>query len=318
MTVLVLAEECDPTADAVVHALQQREVPVFRCDTSWFPVRLSVDAVLGETGWAGALRTEHQEVALSGLRSIWYRSPTAFVFPGGLSGPERRHAALEAKLGLGGVLWSLPVLWVNHPAKAADTYKPTQLHVARRLGLTVPRTLVTNRPEAVLRFAATCDGRVVVKPLGSASIVEAGGRRPLYTRPLNADDLVDLHGVEVTAHLFQQRIDKACEVRLTVIGGRMLAAAIHAGSDAARADFRADYGALTYDTVDVPGPVAAGLRAFMRHFGLVFGAFDFAVDEAGTWWMFECNPGGQWAWIEDTTGLPITETLVDLLQEGKP
>lgn len=317
MTVLVLAEERDPTADAVVDALNQRDTPVFRCDTAWFPTALSLDAELTEAGWTGTLHGEYREVKLSGLRSIWYRSPTAFAFPAGMTGPERRHAALEAKLGLGGVLWSLPVLWVNHPARAADAYKPTQLHVARQFGLSVPRTLITNRVEAVLRFAAANEGQVVVKPLGAASIVEVGGRRPLYTRTLNADELADLRGVEATAHLFQQRIDKAYEVRLIVVGDLMLSAAIHAGSEAARADFRADYRSLTYDIVDVPPHVAAGVRAFVRHFGLVFGAFDFAVDEAGAWWMFECNPGGQWAWIEDATGLPITEALVDLLEKGQ-
>jgi hypothetical protein len=32
--------------------------------------------------------------------------------------------------------------------------------------------------------------------------------------------------------------------------------------------------------------------------------------------MLECNPGGQLAWIEQGTGLPITVALADLLQKG--
>jgi hypothetical protein len=37
VTVLILAQEFDPTADAVVGALARRQVPVFRTDLSDFP-----------------------------------------------------------------------------------------------------------------------------------------------------------------------------------------------------------------------------------------------------------------------------------------
>ncbi len=161
MTVLVLTEECDPTADRVISELHRREVPVFRCDTSWFPDRLHLAAQLDSDGWSGMLRTPHRAVELSDLRAIWYRRPTVFSFPEGMSGPEREHAGWEAKFGLGGVLMSLPILQVNHPSREADAcYKPYQLATATRCGLTVPDTVVTKNAEALRRFADRVDGRI--------------------------------------------------------------------------------------------------------------------------------------------------------------
>ncbi|MGH3565284.1 MAG: hypothetical protein ACRDRH_04485 [Pseudonocardia sp.] len=62
---------------------------------------------------------------LGDIRSIWYRDPSAFVFPPELTEVERACAHREARLGFGGVLAALPdVLWVNHPNRAADA-KPT-------------------------------------------------------------------------------------------------------------------------------------------------------------------------------------------------
>lgn len=318
MTVLVLTEECDPTADRVVEELARRDVPVFRCDTAGFPGSLSLDARLDAERWSGVLRTPDREVALDGLRSVWYRRPTTFSFPKEMSGPERQHAAWEAKFGLGGVLASLPVLWVNHPCREADAcYKPWQLATAARCGLEVPETLVTNDPEAVRRFADRLDGRVVVKMLGSNAIFESDGPKVAYTHPLSADDLSDLSGVDVTAHLLQERVvDKAYEVRVTVVGDALFAAAIEAASEAARADWRADLGALSYRAVEVPEPVAEGIRGYLAAFGLSYGAFDFAVTRDGRWVKFECNPGGQFGWIEAGTGLPITSALADLLEKG--
>jgi hypothetical protein len=62
--------------------------------------------------------------------------------------------------------------------------------------------------------------------------------------------------------------------------------------------------------------VLAGIRAYLTRFGLVFGAFDFAVTRTGAWWFLECNSNGQWAWLEERTGLPMTAALADLLLEG--
>ena len=59
------------------------------------------------------------------------------MFPPGLSGPELRHTRMEAKIGVGGCLWSLPdLLWANHPARQADMHKPAQLAAAKTNTLT--------------------------------------------------------------------------------------------------------------------------------------------------------------------------------------
>jgi hypothetical protein len=124
MTVLILAAEFDVTADQMVLALLDREVPICRVDTAWFPAHLHIEARLRGDRWRGQLRTPGHDIELDGLRSIWYRSPTTYQFPPELSDAERQHAFLEAKYGLGGVLSSLPVLWVNHPARVAAASKP--------------------------------------------------------------------------------------------------------------------------------------------------------------------------------------------------
>ncbi len=46
MSVLVLADERDPSADAMVLELEERGVEVHRLDTAWFPTQLSLSARL--------------------------------------------------------------------------------------------------------------------------------------------------------------------------------------------------------------------------------------------------------------------------------
>jgi glutathione synthase/RimK-type ligase-like ATP-grasp enzyme len=221
---------------------------------------------------------------------------------------------VEARLGVGGVLFAMPVLWLNYPSRVVDCYKPVQLVTAARCGLTVPDTLITNRADAVRRFAS--DGETVVKALGAAAIVEDGGRKTTFTYRLGAADLVDLRGIEVTAHQFQRWVPKAYEVRLIVAGDQVFASGIHARSEAAYIDWRNDYSALRYERIDPPGHVVAGVLEYCVELGLMYGAFDFVIRPDGKWVFLECNSGGQFGWIEAAISAPITTTLADLLQEG--
>lgn len=318
MTVLILASGCDVCADRMVRALAERDAPVFRADLGWFPEQLTLDAELRDGRWTGWLATPYREVALEDVRSVWYRSPSTFGFPATLSTTERRHAQHEAKLGLGGVLASLPVLWVNHPSRHADAgYKPRQLVAAARAGLAVLPTLVTNEAAAVRRFVGQSghDG-VVTKMFGAPAICEQGGRRVALTQRLSEPDLGELNGIEATAHQFQRWAPKREEARVIVIGRQLFAVAIRAHSDAARVDWRTDYEALSYERLVLPDAVRDGIRAVMAELGLVYGAFDFVITPEGRWVFLEVNPGGQYCWLEDVADVPLTATLADLLAQG--
>jgi ATP-grasp ribosomal peptide maturase len=314
--VLIIAASDDWPTDRVVVELQNREVEVFRMDTADFPQRLNLASRIDQGyAWTGELTTEHRMVELSRVGAVYYRAPGPFQFPAGMSGPEERFAAAQARAGLGGVLSALECRWVNHPTSMARAeYKPVQLAAARACGLRIPPTLITNCPNDVRAFALEHGSRIVYKPVASPVLIEDGQLKSVYTQRLTRTDLNDLRGIDTTAHLFQEWVDKDHEVRLTVIGQRMFAAAIHAGSQAAYEDWRSDYGALTYTVTTVPEDVAEGMRRLMERLHLTYGAADFIVDARGRWTFLEVNPCGQWDWIQGATGLPIVEAIADELQ----
>lgn len=139
MTVLILARDLDADADEMVTALHKRGMAVCRVNTAWFPVQLSLSAALRSGRWSGQLRTPAHTVELEEIHAVWYGSPEAYQMPTELSPVERHRCIREAKYGLGGVLSSLPALWVNHPSRLADAaYKPVQLVRAHEYGLSVP------------------------------------------------------------------------------------------------------------------------------------------------------------------------------------
>lgn len=319
MSVLVLAREFDPTADAVITALGDRGVAVLRTDLSDFPTRLRLEARMCGGRWSGRLWNNAHSVRLEGIRAIWHRAPSTYRFPDTLSAAVREFCYREAKLGLGGVLAALPVLWANHPNRCADAiFKPYQWQLATDCGLTVADTVITNDPAAAGEFLAERPGQAITKALGPAGITENGQTRVAYTRRITPADTHDLGAVAATATVLQQFVPKAFEVRLTVIGHRMFPIAIHADSPQARIDWRSDPHALRYEPIELPASVADAVSRYLARAGLRYAGLDFVVTPEGRWVMLEANSGPQFGWLEAATGMPIVAAMAAMLAEGTP
>ncbi|MFE3875271.1 ATP-dependent carboxylate-amine ligase [Kitasatospora sp. NPDC059146] len=260
------------------------------------------------------LATERRAIDLSSVRSVYYRRPTAPEFPECMSAEARSVASAEARRGFGGLLSALPCRWLPPPGRAADAeYKPLQLRVAAESGLRVPRTLITNSQGAARGFAAGVGTPLVYKPFAPIRGTLDGRSVAVYASVVAADD-VDDPSVATTAHLFQEWVPKAYEVRLTAIDGQLFAAEIHANSASSKVDWRSDYDNLTYRVCDPPAAVAQGTRRMLDQLELPYGAFDFVVSPSGEWTFLEVNPNGQYGFIEQETGLPITAAICDYLE----
>ncbi|MDT3398139.1 ATP-grasp ribosomal peptide maturase [Streptomyces sp. B1866] len=317
--VLVLTALEDTTADDVIGELNARSVPVVRLDPGDFPVGVTLAAqVGGDAGTRGTLRTATRTVDLSRVRAVYRRRPGPYRFDH-LPARDAEFAIAQARHGLGGVLDALPgALYVNHPRRnAAADYKPVQLAAAAELGFPVPATLITNDPRTARDFTED-HGPVVYKPLRGTSYRDDDGMPlTIWTQEVNPADLDDT--VSGTAHLFQERVRKQADVRVTVIGREIFAVRIDTGGeDGVLLDWRRDYTRHTYAVVSLPGHIQQALHRFLDRFGLLFGCFDFALDTDGALWFLELNPNGQFAWLADATGLPMAAAMADLLRKGLP
>lgn len=318
MTVLVLTRaDLDVVADLVIDELHTRGVPVHRLDPGDFPQCLVVEAELSGDGaaWQGALRGQHRDLLLEDITAVYYRRPTPYRLHPSLMEEAAGWAYEEARHGVGGILASLPCRWVNHPHhNEIAGHAPHALAVARRCGLAVPRTLITNDPVRAREFVGSLPGRVAAyKALGPGGPHSVDGQpMAVWTSQVHAPDITD--AVRLTAHQFQEWIPKRHEVRLTAVDQQLFAAEIHAGSEASRLDFRRDYPSLSYRVCDVPEPVANGVHELMHVLGLRYVALDFLVAQ-GTrdWLLVDVNPAGQYGFIPEVRD-PITRALADTLQ----
>ena len=313
-TILIVTNKMDEHASHVIRVLNDRHVPVFRLNTEDFP--LEVALTWRDDAWE--LRYHGRTLTPDRVRSCWYRKPSdAEVHAEITDDGARTFVRDECHYVLNALYRATPgVTWVSHPdALQASKYKAHQLHIARAIGFRVPETLLTNDPAAFLEFHRRHGGRVIVKIAGRGPTTIPADQA-IYTTLLEGHDVATIaETVRFAPHLFQAYVEKAYEVRVTVIGERVFAVRIDSqASERTKVDWRRyDFANTPHTVIALPPEVEERCRMLVRRYGLAFGAIDLIVTPQNEWAFLEINPNGQWLWLEELTGLPITDAVVALL-----
>ena len=134
-----------------------------------------------------------------------------------------------------------------------------------------------------------------------------------FTSPVSEEDLQRFKDGQ-EPYLFQELVEKTYDIRVTVIGAHCFATRIDSQvQDASKVDWRRSGGGLGHSAETLPEKLAVLCRDLVAGYGLRFGAIDLARTTTGGYVFFELNPNGQWAWIEQLTGVPLRSHLADLL-----
>ena len=318
-TVLIVTNKTDITADLVVLEFQRRGTKYARFNTEEFPQKVELAWELSQHGLSGYVRLPNIELALQDVKSVWYRRPSSPHIADSVRAPSLRDFAYrESQEALAGLWRTLTCFWMSSPdAINSASYKPRQLQIAHALGFNVPRTLISNSPEAVKQFELVSK-QIIAKPLFSGTLESAGESRVVFTTLLTTSDLIARETIRLAPSIFQEYIHKDIELRVTVVGSRVFAASINSQeiNDATYDWRRASPGSLCFQTYKLPTTVSDKCERLVAKLGLAFATIDMVKTPAGDYVFLELNPNGQWGWLENPTGDPYTSTIANLLENS--
>jgi len=310
--ILAVTHAKDDHAPAVLGALARQGVEAAVLDLGALP-RGGRFFFHHATPGPRALRLRGQpEVEAEAVTALWWRRPRPLRAAPGL--PALRAEAsvrqtLDAVMGLVASLEGQALL-VNHPWRDdVATQKTLQLAAAERAGLALPATLVTNELAAARAFLAA-HRDVVHKTVRAAP---ADWRRTARVRSGALGREAGLPHVPV---ILQERVP-GVDVRVTVVGEALFAAEIDARDSSSPDDYRGVERQCRFAPCRLPAQVDGALRRLVKALGLTYGAADFRRRDDGAWFFLEVNPGGQWLFVEERTGQPITAALANLLARGE-
>jgi glutathione synthase/RimK-type ligase-like ATP-grasp enzyme len=313
-TILLITARFDPAADLLLAELRRRGAACVRWNTHEFPLESSLNYRVSNEGFGADALTDGRTIDLSTVGSIWWQWDVPAGFPTELQGEERRFAEAESQLAINALMTVGDYFWINFPAREnLAKSKPAQLFVANKLGMEIPKTLVSNDPGEVRRFVEQSKAEIVYKGLSQPHMVPGTA---LFTGLLTKETLANLDLIRLTPGIFQERVEKAYELRVTVVGSKIFAVKIDSQKTRdATLDWRRALHDVGYEAVELPRDIEEIILAFMRAFGLFYGAFDFIVAPDGRYVFLEINPSGQYMWLECATDLGITAALADALMK---
>jgi len=318
--ILVVTNRRDQTADFGVVEMRRRGVPYFRFNTEDFPETTRSSLRFDPQGNTGHLTSGRRSLRLEEVQSVWFRRPVMPIPSSRIRERGAREFSRVESLAYIEGLWNiLDCFWVSRPdrIRTAES-KLLQLKVAHRLGFSIPRTLVTSDPGEAGDFLTATD-KAVYKPLRQSRLECREGTKVIFTSVVRDSSSDELERVKYAPCLFQEYVPKRFELRVTVFGTNLFATEIHSqATEDAKDDWRRSPSrAVPHRAHALPHEIETKCIQLVETLGLAFGAIDMVLTPQGEYVFLEINPNGQWAWIEQRTGQPMSRSLVDLLVQGR-
>ena len=206
-------------------------------------------------------------------------------------------------------LWScLDAHWLNDPGARRDRLAQGVAAQARRLALglrdAAHAASPTTRRAAAAFAEAEGSAGIIYKSFSAHRASVAGNAAAARRRSARLLDHVRFAPV-----IFQEHVQAEIDLRVTIVGDLVFAAEIASGETAYRVDYRMTMDKAAMRPHELPEALQAQLLAFMGELGLIYGAIDLRLTPTGDYVFLEVNPAGQWLFIEERTGLPITEAV---------
>lgn len=304
--ILIITHKTDYTADFVINKLNQREIEYkrFNCEDLYlspFTVKFNPTfqySILNEVDY----------------KSVWFRR-TKLPEINNLPDEERFYILNETESFFKNLFSSLPAKWLSQPNSVYNAEnKFLQLRIAQQTGLLIPNTIITNSKDELKDFFIENKENIIVKPISQTRIQYKEKQAFIFTNPVSKTLIDNIENYNLTPCIFQQNIPKEYEVRATVVGEKVFAAAVYSQEDIeTKTDWRRKR--LKFIETKLPSEIEQQCILLLKLLNLEFGAIDLIKTPDGKYVFLEINPNGQWVWIENQTGQKISESIINFLIE---
>lgn len=318
--VIILTNKDDVTSDFIVRELKEQAIEYYRLNTEDIPQWIDVKFSLKENSYVLIDRKRHIEIDLGKITAVYFRrAQVATLEHIDANVQEKRYLRGELAYLLEGIYKILDnQYWLNNIYKIREAEnKIYQLQIARELGFIIPESLITNVPESVINLMGGFKDDCIIKPIKSGNVDIETTSKIIFTSKIEKDFFEDKKRIAVFPIYVQENIHKQYDLRCIVIGNDVFCAQIESQEyDDSKIDWRKGKNFLIHKKHELPKDIKEKCIQMTKRLSLNYSAIDLILDKNGQYIFLECNPNGQWAWLEVRLGFPISKKIVELIREG--
>ncbi|PQA96480.1 RimK-like ATP-grasp domain-containing protein [Chryseobacterium piscicola] len=188
------------------------------------------------------------------------------------------------------------------------------LFIAESIGLKIPETLITNSKKELIDFAKK--HIVITKAINKPIQInlEKVSMRDKGTLQLDEDTIGELND-DFSLSIFQEYIEKECEIRALVYDQKIFSMAIFSQRDKKT---RTDYRNYNYENPNrcvpfkLPNVIERKILKFFKLKNINMGSIDLILNENGFYFL-ENNPQGQYEWVSENCNYYIDRYIAKQL-----
>lgn len=314
--ILIISQEYEPSTEDVIdwiHYLKGK----FK--------RINGNDLIGESY---ELKLDNNSIAFdsSSTRNaniIWYRRGLSgkdnnFLFN---SLTDKENISVNRFLGdekitlLYNTLHSLDKKWLSNPKIINKIKKVEVLDEARKIGLEIPKTLITNSKEKLLEFYFQNDGIIVkaINEVRNVSIKDSIFSQ--LTNNVSIEMIKEMNDVFFPS-LFQEKLHKKYEIRTFYLDRKLSSMAIFSQNDSqTKVDFRHYNDINPNRTIPfkLPNEIEIKLTLLMDKLKLETGSIDIVRTVDNRYVFLEVNPVGQFGMVSYPCNYPIERDIANYL-----
>lgn len=325
--ILIISNKEDIHLNPVIDVLIEKEAKFFRLNTEELLNEYEVFWVI-ENGLINFSITNNisgHKITNKDITSIWERRPEIPFLKNSETSEQIKKLCVDEAWGfLKHLRYSLnDCFWLINPInELLACSKILQIKIANELGIKTPDCIYSNKKEDILKFSEKYQ-YLALKPIYNNDIFINDNNHVFWTKKINKSDLLELSDFSIsqTINFIQPYIEKDYELRVTVVGDKIFPCKIESqflSEEKGKSDWRQGYDhGLKYSHINLSKELEDFCLNFLKKLNLNFGCFDFIVTPKNEFIFLECNPNGQWLWIEEELNLPISEAIADILINNK-
>lgn len=319
--IIILTNKDDITVDFVVRELHKQNLEYYRLNTEDIPSSIELRFILDEDAFFLYDKNKERMIDLKKVEAVYFRRAevSSLDYITDISISEKKYLREELAYILEGIYKVLrDKYWLNNIYNIREAEnKIYQLQIAKEIGFIIPKSIISNNLANIEKMVIQCKEDCIIKPIKSGNLKDGKCPQIIFTSKIDKKFLADKNRVASFPLFVQKNIHKRFDLRCIVVGETVYCAQIDSQIDLdSKVDWRKSKKYLKHANHILPADIANKCIAMTKMLRLNYSAIDLILDENNNYIFLECNPNGQWAWLEKRLDFPISEHIVELLKRG--